>query len=304
MIHARLLTAFIAIASFLTAGAEISIGVAIPDSDSLLGENGMKMLSSRLKTAVSTCGVASDQWGDFYLVPTVAVTDEKVAETGMRNVYNVTVDLTLNVSQLPGNAEYGSDFWTLKGCGASRQKAISEALGKFRADARFKEFVAAVKGKIEDYFVQNREALLSRAKRLASTQQYDEAIATLYSYPANLQGYETVNAAISDIYRMSLANDCGSLLQAARSAFASHQYEEAAQILADINPQSACAAEAKTLQNEIHSRIQSDIIRSERREDAEKERAAKTESRRLTAIQNMVKAYYKRTWPQYHYHFF
>lgn len=308
----KLIPAATVILVALSAQAEINIGVAVPEQGNIQG-NAIRILNSRLKTAVTQCGVSSTQWGDFFLVPTATVTSEEVVETGMSKITRYEIDMTLTIRQLTTDTDYGAQSWKLKGTGTTREKAMMNAFSAWKSDAEFRHFIESSKQSIETYFVTNREALMGKARQKANAGQYDEALAILSSYPTNLEGSGQVLAEMNAIYDHMLANECGEALLQARSALAMEDYSTAAEYIAHIAPDSPCVAEAKELQVKItarrdavdqrqYQREQAQLDRDERQANAARSSHERLEKARYNAIASVAKAYYNRRMPTYHYH--
>lgn len=296
--------------------AEINIGVAIPKQGEIQGQC-VRMLDSRLKRAISDCGVSSAQWGDFFLVPTATVSEEEIIETGMSNIYKVQVDLTLGVCQLANDATYGSESWTLKGSGPNREKAMMSAFTNWKGGPQFTGFIEETKKKIEDYFISNRASLLAKAKQKTECGEYEEALAILNTYPSNLDGFSEVLDQINSTYLRLSQSDCSAIMLQARSALAMSDYQEAANQLAAIDAMSPCAEEAKEMQAKIRANIKAEEQEAYARQEADKDRAERIqmahlnsserrEKARLKAAAEITKAYYQRTQPTYYmgYHIF
>lgn len=288
----------------LFASAEINIGVAIPTQGELQGK-APKVLDSRLKTAISTCGVSSTQWGDFFLVPTATIINEELVEAGMANIYKIELDLTLSIEQLATGTNYGSETWSVKGSGKSRDAAILNAVSSWRGDHRFTEYINRSKKAIEEYFATNRDALINKARQKAKAGEYEEALAVLSSFPTNIPGAESVLAEMNSIYDLMIAKDCGAALNQARSALAMSDYQTAAEYLANIDATSPCASEAAAMQDKIRTSIaeddqlqyqreQAELDRQDRQENARMKSEERREKARLKAISDVAKAYYGR----------
>lgn len=309
----------IAIAAFssffaFVASAEINIGVAIPTQGEIQGK-APKVLDSRLKTAISTCGVSSTQWGDFFLVPTATIINEELVEAGMANIYKIELDLTLSIEQLATGTNYGSETWSVKGTGKSRDAAILNAVSSWRGGQKFTDYIGRSKKAIEEYFTTNRQALINKARQKAKAGEYDEALAVLSSFPTNIPGAESVLAEMNSIYDLMIAKDCGAALNQARSALAMSDYQTAAEYLANIDATSPCASEAAAMQKKIRTSIAADderqyqreqaqLDREERRENAVIQSNERREKARLKAISDVAKAYYgRKVVNNYHAHY-
>lgn len=263
-----------AVFSAVAANAEINIGVAIPLDGDITGK-ACNIMEQRLKKAMSPMGVSSTQWGDFYAVPTLHILDEDIAETGMANVFRLKVDLTIAVTQLATGAQFGAETWELKGTGSTREKAILAAISSWRGGPKFEELIGESRERIEEYYIKNRQALVSKAMQCAANEQFDEGIAMLSNYPTNIEGSEVIMNHIEDIYRSMLRKDCSGTLERVRAAMATEDYDGASYLLSQLDGDTPCAGESRALSKEIYSRIKADEKEAYDREQAEIEREAR-----------------------------
>ncbi len=314
----------VTVLSTVAAKGEINIGVAIPLKGDITGK-ACNIMEQRLKKAMSPLGVSSTQWGDFYAVPTLHILEEEIAETGMANVFRLKVDLTIAVTQLATNAQFGAETWELKGTGATREKAILAAISSWRGGPKFEELIGESRERIEEYYIKNRQALVSKAMQCAANDQFEEGIAILSSYPTNIEGSDVVMNHIEDIYRSMLRKDCSGTLEKVRAAMATEDYDNAAYLLSQLEGDSPCAGESRNLSKEIYSRLkanekeaydreQAELERESRERQAERDHEYKMTNAKLKAdtakhkatmraVGEVAKAYYSRTQPTYHVHY-
>lgn len=284
-----------AFTSLTTYAQGLSLGVVVPEETvDGVDAKSYKTLGTKLERMVTTCGASSVNSGTLVIFPVVYFVSDNLIEGGMRNIYSVEFELTAKAVSLSNNTTFGSVTWTLKGKGYSKSEAVREGFNKLTSnDPRFASFFADIRKKIESYYISNRSALIAQAKALATQEKYEEAISLLYEYPSGIAGYNDVQATLGNIYKQYQTANCSQILQEARAKFATQDFETAAALIADIDATSSCAAEAKSLSNQIRQKINSDQAAERAQALEEKKIAASVEKTRIKAISNMVSAYYK-----------
>ncbi len=280
----------------LNAQNDITIGLVVPGTEiNDVKPDAYKILKSKLERMLTACGVSA-YGGDFVMYPTVAILEENLIEGGIKNFFKVKIDLTLNVVNLTSRTLFSSETWPLIGT-AERIKsdAVKNAFTQLKTtDIQFKSFIAQTKSKIFTYYEENKDAILSKATTLSSTGEYEKAIALLSSYPSQVSGYEEAQVKIREVYLKYIDANASIILNKARAAYATKNYEEAVDLAAQIAPESSQYKEAKKIIDEVRVTINKE-------QDAEKARAMKAleiaadvEKNRTNAIASIAKAYYSR----------
>lgn len=272
----------------------LNIGVVVPEEMyEGVDAQAYRMLSTRLEKLLTGAGASSDNNGNVVMYPVMNFVSDDMIEGGMRNIYSIDLELTVNVVSLSSNVNFGGLTWNLKGKGYSKSEAAKEAFGKIRTnDPNFTTFYNEVKKKIEKYYVSNRANMLSKAKTLAAQKQYEDAIALLYEYPSGLSGYEQVQAQIASTYKQYAKDNCSKILQQARAEYAVKHYEAAADILETLEGGTPCDGEAKTLSNQILQQINKDEAAARAYNLKKQEIGASVEKARLNAVASVASAYY------------
>ncbi|MBR1916492.1 MAG: hypothetical protein IJ832_01365 [Bacteroidaceae bacterium] len=287
---------------FSSIGAQkINIGVVVPDNAiDGVASSVFSSLSTKLERMITNCGGTSVNNGNIVLYPEFNFVNDDMIEGGMRNIYSVNVEMTVKAVSLRSNNNFGAVSWTLKGKGYSKSEAVKDGLGKLNTDdPKFGHFYNDIKTKIEKYYVANRAAIMTRAKSLAAQQQYEEAIALLYDYPAGISGSSEVLSLLTSVYRKYQTANCSRALQEARAKFAVQEYDEAASIIADIDATSSCANEVKALSEQIRNKINADQVAEQEMEMRKYEADASVERARWKAIGRVASAYYYRWYVPY-----
>lgn len=291
-----LITLLFGISTFLTAAAqEINIGVVVPQ-DKEIGFNNdfYKLLDSRLKSLLTKSGFTSNYTGDFYLVPQVDILHEDKLETGLRTMDKIQMDITANVIQGTTNDVFNTYTWSISGSGFTRTEAAKNAIKSLNSNSKeFKEFVAETKQKVNDYYVKNKAALIARANTLASTQKFDAALALLFGYPPNVDGYADVEKAMVSIYKKYQTQHCAQMLQQAKAAAAEQHYSIALDIIAGIDASSSCASDANKLISQIQANVSDDKEYERKLEEKAIDAYTELKKEEYRSMAAIVAAYYE-----------
>lgn len=158
--------------------------------------------------------------------------------------------LTLGVTILVGDAiqgtKFGSEYVEVKGVGTNKTKAYLSSIKRLNVNKKeFKDLIENSKKKIIDYYNTNCEFILTDAKTLVSTKEYDEAIFKLASVPSvSKKCYMKSSAMIANVYTKKINFDCKSKLNEAKAVWNAglnrESAESASDILSEIDPESSC----------------------------------------------------------------
>lgn len=268
------------------------ISVAMP-SDSPLDNNTKSILKNKLLNIASAEGVASMECSAIAMIPEVNVLSKELVEGGMRNITTLELSITITVRNILTNAIFNTITISAKGNGYSETEAMRSAI-KSIEPSKHLQFIKTSKEKIIAYYRNNTSSLIAKANTLASQQMYDEALATLSSYPESLSGYPQVAVAISSIFKKAQTQYCSEILLAARAAYAQRDYDGAAGLASTIDATSSCASEAKALLASIRRSAEQEYknqLEMERQERMSRERVA---TATIKAARDVAVAYYKR----------
>lgn len=299
-IYHTLLSLLTAILAISASAQSVSLGIAIPSVEGNIDRQSAKGLATRLQKILSNIDIA-DCCSDFVVVPKVTITDESLIESGMKNIYTVKLDLSLEVLQLSTGKVFGSTIVDLEGSGM-RQKsaALKNAMGSIRTNnPELEQFFTASKNRIITYYEANSASIISKAIGAANRGYYEQAFAILSSYPQGIKGWDEAENALNEIYaRYSKAN-CEHAIRQAESAIAIKNYNLALSILSEIDPYSDCSSQA----TQLISTINGEVRQAETDERDERQRrenlAADIINNRINAARDVAKSYYQRTYPDY-----
>lgn len=294
-----LLSLYVAV---LTARADISIGVVVPEAHAELSEKHLSLLRTKMLQLLTSAGVSTLPNGGLLLYPELNIVDEQVVEGGLANLSALKLEVTLVLYHFDTQTHFSSLPLSLKGHGKSKAEALRHALaGLSSHQGAFNRFWKESRPKIEEYFEAQRSSLIQRANQLAAMKQYEEALALLWSYPAGALGEEEVLTALLGVYQRYEASSCAGLIHRAKTALAEKAYSAATRELAQVDPEGACAREATQLLASIRQQIQEDQREALELKRLEQLRQDDLERYRIDAIKSIVQSYCTRTQPTYNY---
>ena len=119
------------------------------------------------------------------------------------------------------------------------------------------------KANMMKYYDTQYSNIIKEAKRLASLQQYEEALTMVLSIPLCSKGGEQATAYGLELYKKYLNRLNLYVLNQARALWAAGQDQstayEVCALLAQIDPEASCYADAAKLLKEVKSQVRSDI---------------------------------------------
>lgn len=271
---------------------DITIGIVVPEQQKEMDANAFRLLATRLTAVMGANGVSSETNGTFIMYPVVNILDQKLVEGGLRNITMVEVELSLFVKQVVTHTLFGSCSKILKGNGRNLSDAIRNAFsGINMRDNVYSQFLTQTKEKIANYYLENKAKLLSQAHQLAASQQYEQALALLTTFPQNLKGANEVQAAAIEIYKKYQNQVCAQMILKAEAAISLQNYEEAASILASIDTESVCHSDALNLIKKIEDTIKADQKAEQELEEKLLNKKISLEKKRIDAIKEIATAY-------------
>lgn len=274
---------------------DITIGLVMPEEElNGIKPDAFKLLKAKLEKMLTSAGVSS-YGGDFVLYPEINIVDERIVEGGIKNFFQVDIDLSLNVVNPGTNTLFASETWTLKGT-AERVKAnaLKNAISNLKGDSQFKSFIQKTKEKIYSYYESNKNNILTNASSLANSGNYEEAIGILSSYPSQVNGYQEAQTLLHQIYKKYVNVNASKILNEARAAYAVKNYSLAVELASQIDSESSMYNEAKTIINQVRSTVNNEQAAEKQRAMRALEIAADVEKNRQNAIASVARAYYGR----------
>lgn len=291
----RVIYILFVLAISLTSTAEnVYISIAMP-SQTILDDNSKTILKNKIVTMATAEGISATEYSAIAMIPEISILSNERVEGGMRNIIALELSVQITIRNIITNNIFNSIQLSVKGNGYSVNEAQRAAIASINANSpEYTAFIREAKNRIIDYYKNNTSSLISKAKTFAAQQQYDEAIALLATYPEFLSDYTKVSSTIKEIFKQGKTHYCSQLLQSARASYANRDFEGAAEIISDIDADSSCAQEAKSLLLSIKKNqdaVYNNEINQQKEQIRSKERIA---TATINAARDVAKAYFKR----------
>lgn len=221
---------------------KIVLGVSIEDFASKETHKYGELLKDRLVRIASSSGFSSFESTSFYISPNIVISDISIAEGGMKNIFIVSGDLYIKISDRTNGTVFASSSYNFRGSGTKREKAIKNALQNIRYDNLSSVFEDAKK-KILAYYKSQINAIYAKADACVANGKFEEAITILMMIPEDLTElhsdamnkaqvvYNQRNEAIRQQIIAKRNSDNRNLLTKANNYMAMHQPQEALKIL-------------------------------------------------------------------------
>lgn len=217
-------------------------------------------LTNRLRGLTTGSGGASSlDNNQFALAASYDVVDKQIISgTPTKVVYNLSVSLF--VVDLKTCKIYSSFEIELKGVGDNETKALINSFKPInRSNGSIKNFIADGTRKILDYYDNNYQKIIAKAKSDAAMKNFDAAIYTLMCVPECSTGYNAVLEALPSIYQQFVDQHCNENLAQARAAWYASPNHDGASVaglyLSEIYPDAACYGDAQLLFQEIKKQM-------------------------------------------------
>ncbi|MCH5217713.1 MAG: hypothetical protein J1F07_04050 [Muribaculaceae bacterium] len=229
-----------------------------------LPEDAKLSLIAKMEQAMTQNGIGNLEYAErFVILAKCNVVEKNIVPTTPPRI-SQTVEVTFLIGDALENIIFASATFDLKGIGTNEHKAWQSAFNNLNSsNPQFKDLFNTAKERIEDYYSENCQSIITQAKTLASTGEYDEAISLLVSVPAICKDClnEAQSTAIT-IYNHKIDSDGLKLLSKAKNAWAINPSMEGAQtaisFLDMIPVNSAAFDQGQALVETMSASIQSD----------------------------------------------
>lgn len=180
----------------------------------------------------------------------------------IQTVYNLGV--TFYMADTYAQKKFGTAYITLDGVGTGEVKSYINAFRHINAkNGEIQSLINRGKKNMMNYYDTQYSNIIREAKRLASLQNYEEALAMALSIPLCSKGGEEASKYGLQLYTQYLDRMNLFLLNKAKALWAAGQDQQTAfdvcAMLAQIDPDAACYSEAGSLMKEVKSQVRSDI---------------------------------------------
>lgn len=180
----------------------------------------------------------------------------------IQTVYNF--GLTFYMADTYTMKKFGTAYIALNGVGTGEVKSYINAFRHINANNNeIKGLINRGKKNMMNYYDTQYSNIIKEAKRLASLQNYEEALTMVLSIPVCSKGGDEASKYGLQLYTKYLDRMNLFLLNQAKALWAAGQDQQTAYdvcaMLAQIDPDAACYGEAGKLMKEVKSQVRSDI---------------------------------------------
>ena len=162
---------------------QLYISVVQPDRSEITAEAG-KQLERKLTQLLTSNGISSqDENNRFVITAKIDVTSKDIVSTAPARIAE-RIELTLLVGDVVENKVFETITISLKGIGINENKAFIAAINQVKPQkAELSEFISRAKNKIVEYYTVRCTQIINQAQKLATGNEYDEAIYQLMQVP-------------------------------------------------------------------------------------------------------------------------
>jgi len=189
---------------------------------------------------------------------------------------------------------FSSTSKQLKGSGNNTQTSITNAIAKVPTnDPQFKTFIETGKNKIIQYYESKCQDILTKSENLVKMQDFEQALGLLMSVPEEVSCYNKVQEKSIIAYKIYQNNKCAKQVQKAKAEIAANNYNNALNLLSQIDPSTSCYKEAETLIKLAEAKVDVEEKKEHDLKMKVYENNIALEKERINAIKDIAAAYLK-----------
>lgn len=252
------------IISCISANAQVNVYPVVLDEN--VPVEAASNLSNKIDRILSAYGYGSVSHAErMVLSVAVDVVDNNVTPTNPPRV-SKKLELTLKLGDVVDNKVFGSTSVLLSGIGTNDNKAFIYSFSSLKPENKnIKKFFADVDSEIASYYTENKQVILNKARSIALTGNFDEAIAYLVTIPpVNAECYTTCQSQAIAYYTEKVNQSSQIAFNNARTAWTSEKdsigASKALSYLKQVSPASDVYPDALSLWDEISDKLDQDEI--------------------------------------------
>ncbi len=239
----------------------ICIAAYVPQQIDKMPDAARSMLSNKLSQIVTQNGLGGSAMNErFIITANITILTKDLTATAPP-MTALGLEMTFYIGDGIEGTKFASKSVQVKGVGTNETKAYIEAIKMVKPnDPSFASFLEEGKQKIMKYYNSKCDFIIKEAQTLASQNNFEEAIFKLTSVPdVCKECYDKCMTAVAPMYQKKIDRDCKMKLNEATTIWNSSQDANAAssagEILASVEPSSACFGEIKALSAKIQKRV-------------------------------------------------
>ena len=244
-------------------GQNLAIKVLVEEMVEPFPASATLQMENKLNRLLTQNGIASmDYLGQFFITVHAAPLTKDILP-GPPTKIAETMEFTFYIADYYNQIIFSTASVNAKGVGETESKSYMNAIKNINLNSpALKQFVAEGRAKIIDFYNQQADKMIMKAKNLAKQKKYEEALWIVSTIPSECDKYETALAAGLEIYQEYIDYTCQVNLAAAKTAWMSGQNSlaamDAGEYLSQIYPEAACYPEAEELYKEIKAKVLDD----------------------------------------------
>ena len=283
----------------------IALDVFIPEQVENIPDHAKSLIVNKLTQAVTEKGMGGAGVSPRFLVTANMELLTKDISPTVPPVETYTFEVYLYIVDFVDKNIVSSTSFNAKGAGSNSNRAYTNALRTLNLNnSKVDKFLDEGKRKIIEYYNSRCDFVIARAKSLATQNQFALALNTLSSIPEVCKDcYMKALDEIGPIYQDFIDHDCQVLTNVASAVWASQPNSNGAMmagaVLSDIDPDSRCYSESKTLINKMEKKVLQDEKRDWSFMEKVYEDQVTLEALRIKAFRDVGVAYGENQQPTY-----
>lgn len=241
------------------ASAPVALTLYASEMGGDLNETQTQMAGRKLTLLLDRYGyVASEDAHNFGVFPKFTVYEEAPME-GLSKMLVVKAEISLVAKQVSNGLVVASCAQTVTGSGANREAALTNAISNLPTKGpQYQTFFKSVQQKVTAYYKSNCADIIAEANNTSSQQQQHAlAMQLLLQVPREAgECYTKAQQQVQPIFLAFQKDRCARMVQAATAESAAMRYQSALSILALVDPNSPCRADALALIQSIASKVE------------------------------------------------
>ncbi len=242
----------------------ITLDVFIPDQVETIPAHAKSLIVNKLTQAVTQKGMGGAGVSPrFLLTANMELLTKDVTPT-VPPMEAYTFEVYLYIVDFVDQNIVASTSFSTKGAGSNSNRAYTNALRTLNLNnSNVDRFLDDGKRKIIEYYNSRCDFVIARAKSLAAQNQFAAALNTLSSIPEVCKDcYMKALTEIEPIYQDFIDHDCQVMVNVASSVWASQPNSNGAMmagaVLAQIDPDSRCYGESRTIIDKMAQKVLQD----------------------------------------------
>lgn len=281
----------------------IALNVYIPEQAENISDIATKLLKDKVMQMLTKYSLSGgNTQGRFIVAPVLNVISKIITQTAP-SMTVVELQVSLYIGDGLEGIKYASTSLSAKGVGLNDTKAYIDAIKKFNVNnPEIELFIETGKKKIIEYYSSKCDFILEDAKSSSDQNNLEEAMFKLNTVPEVCEDcYSKSKSMAVEFYKKAQDRDCKMRMLQAENSWAANPNEAGAQsassILNQIDPESSCYANARSLMGKITNSIKAKLKEIEdfnrKIELMDKKNEFELEKARIGAIRDLAVAYAK-----------